>query len=187
MTSQATDPHFSKLLQIAESVERDYELRILPEMWEDSPLAWLKLGLTSPARGKAMRSILERWLVGAGFTVQPLKERAADFAISGRRVKVKASSLWKGGTYRFQQIKDQRYDLLICFGLSPTEAHCWVLTKTLLLEQVIGQGYGQHTGASAVETAWLPVTPSHPQSWLLPRSGDLGEALEVLREKAAEG
>ena len=129
-----------------------------------------------------MRTVLQRWLSDEGFTIQPLKERQADFVVNGRRIKVKSSTLWEGETYRFQQIKDQRYDVMVCFGLSPGWAHCWVLSKALLVDEVIGRGHGQHTGAGAMETAWLPVYPDSPQSWLQPQTGDLDEALDTLRE-----
>ncbi len=132
-----------------------------------------------------MRTVLQHWLADEGFAVRALKERQADFVVNGSRVKVKSSTLWQGRAYRFQQIKDQNYDILICFGLSPDEAHCWVLSKPLLLEQVIGQGHGQHTGAGATETFWLAVDPHHPQSWLRPRSGDLDQAHAVLRTTTA--
>jgi hypothetical protein len=100
--------------------------------------------------------------------------------INGHRVEVKFSSLWKSGIYKFQQIRNQNYEYAICLGVSPFEAHCWVISKALLLKHVIGH-MGQHTGVDGQDTSWLTVDPKKPLDWLLQCGGSLDEAFLVLK------
>jgi lipocalin len=100
--------------------------------------------------------------------------------INGHRVEIKFSTLWKTGIYRFQQLRDQNYEYSVCLGISPFEAHCWVISKSILKQYVIGH-MGQHTGSSGQETALLPVKPHKPPEWLAPYGGALDQAFSVLK------
>ena len=175
---------FSRLVAAAHALESEYA-SVESTDWAGSPFEWLKKIPSSRRRGKAAEVLVERWLTGEGFEVGTTGDSGADILVDGYRVEVKSSTLWVSGTYRFQQIRDQNYDLMICLGLSPSEAHCWVLPKALLLERVIGQGRGQHGGADAAETAWLTVDPKSPEAWLRPRDGNLDEAVELIRQSTA--
>ena len=175
---------FSRLVAAAHALESEYA-SVESTDWAGSPFEWLKKIPSSRRRGKAAEVLVERWLTDEGFEVGTTGDSEADILVDGYRVEVKSSTLWVSGTYRFQQIRDQNYDLMICLGLSPSEAHCWVLPKALLLERVIGQGRGQHGGAGAAETAWLTVDPKSPEAWLRPRDGNLDEAVELIRQSTA--
>lgn len=177
-----SSPHFSRLIAITDGLKGEHEPKSFPAEWRDSPLEWLRIGLPSRTKGKVGEVIVERWLRSEGFSVRPPGDTEADLVVNSTRVEVKMSLLWATGIYKFQQLRDQNYSLLLCLGLSPFEAHCWVLPKTLLLARVIGRGRGQHGGASASETAWLQVDPSAPEDWMQPRSGRLDEAIEILRQ-----
>ena len=180
MTDPVSERGFARLVAIAGEIEGEYAASESRD-WRGSPFEWLR-GLQSRRRGKAAETLVERWLSAAGFEVSPPGDSEADLLVNGRRVEVKSSTLWDSGTYRFQQIRDQNYEIMVCLGLSPFEAHCWVLTKSLLLERVIGHGRGQHGGAAATETAWLTVDPDAPEDWLRPRHGRLEDAIELMRE-----
>jgi hypothetical protein len=65
-------------------------------------------------------------------------------------------------------------------GISPFDAHCWVVSKSVLRENVIGH-LGQHTGMTGQETAWFPVHPNNPPEWLKYCGGTLDEAFIILR------
>lgn len=103
-----------------------------------------------------------------------------DRIIEGYRFEIKFSTLWKSGVYKFQQIRDQDYDYLFALGISPFNAHAWVLSKSILYQEVIGHT-GQHTGADATDTAWLSVTVGNEHEWLEPYGGSLAAAREFLK------
>lgn len=174
---------FSNLVAIAKTLEDEYEPRFFPQQWADSPFGWLKIGLPSRTRGKAAEVLVERWLSTEQFDVSPAKGPEADLVVNGIRVEVKMSTLWEVGTYKFQQIRDQDYEVLICLGLSPSEAHCWVLPKELAFSHARHQ-HGGAAGRSNVR--WFGVDPKAPPSWLLPQYGSLHEALELMRQATAQ-
>ena len=125
------------------------------------------------------------WLAMQGFAVEPAGDSEADRVVNGHRVEIKFSTLWKQGIYVFQQIRDQRYDWLICLGVSPFDAHAWVLSKSYLLN-----GWGklegfksQHGGQDGKDTAWMRVKSSAPHDWLHGKGGSLQEAAEVLQRE----
>jgi len=111
--------------------------------------------------------------------VGPSPDSDADMLVNDHRVEIKFSTLWKNGINKFQQIRNQNYEYAVCLGISPHEAHCWVISKEILLENVIGH-LGQHTGASSQETAWITIIPSNPPEWLSACGGNLSRAYEVL-------
>ncbi len=89
----------------------------------------------------------------------------ADRVIDGKRVEIKFSTLWKTGVYKFQQVRDQNYELLFCLGISPFDAHAWLIPKRVLLDHVIGHT-GQHTGAGGTDTPWINVAVGSPPDWM---------------------
>ena len=95
---------------------------------------------------------------------------------------MKFSMKWEEGVYKFQQIKDQRYDFLVCLGVSPFEAHSWIFTKEFLLENRGNlEGFTfQHRGQRGIDTAWIHIEPDAPQEWLSLHGGTLAEALDRL-------
>ena len=174
---------YSRLIAIAKQLEKEYESRVFPKQWAGSPFQWLKIGLPSRTRGKVAEVLLERWLSGEGFEVGTARGTDADLVVNGVRVEVKSSTLWDKGTYRFQQVRDQDYDIVICIGFSPSEAHCWVLSKKL----AYGQSSPQHGGARGGSgVGWLVVDPEAPPSWLRPRYGRLQDALDLIHEATVQ-
>jgi hypothetical protein len=94
-------------------------------------------------------------------------------------VEIKFSTLWKTGVYKFQQIRDQNYDYCFCLGVSPFEAHAWLIPKAVLREHVIGK-MGQHTGVAAADTAWLSFTVGEAYEWMKPHGGSLSDVKAIL-------
>ena len=99
--------------------------------------------------------------------------------IQGYRIEVEFSTQWESGVYKFQQIRDQDYAFLICLGLSPTNAHCWIIPKEVLYDHVIDHK-PQHRGKEGKDTYWLTVVPDRPDDWLEPYGGTLAYASQVL-------
>ena len=152
--------------------------------WDGSPFEWI-LSLPSRSKGKLGERLVIQWSALKGLSVDKSPDSDADMLINGHRVEVKFSTLWKTGIYKFQQIRDQDYDFGVFLGISPFEAHCWVVSKELLKGFVIGH-MGQHTGATGKETAWLTVDPNKPPTWLSASGGTLEQAFEVLRNLSSK-
>lgn len=141
--------------------------------WVTSPFRRL-LSLPPRTRGSVGEHLVERWAAGLGLPVGRADSSHFDRRIGAARVEVKLSTLWVEGFYRFQQIRDQGYDLAVFVGISPFDVHAWCVPKAVLAEHVIGR-LGQHTGKGGAETAWVSVTPGAEPAWLAP----FGSTLEV--------
>lgn len=147
-------------------------------LWRGSPFEWVKT-IPSGSKGKLGKLLVYQWCALKGLPVGPSPDSDADMLVNKHRVEIKFSTLWNNGIYKFQQIRNQNYEYAVCLGISPHEAHCWVISKEILLENVIGH-LGQHTGASGQETAWITIIPSNPPEWLSVCGGNLSSAYEVL-------
>jgi hypothetical protein len=108
-----TDPEVRLLAGIAHTLQADYAAALLP--WQDSPFAWIK---TRPSRqvGSIGEKLLSGYLAAKGFNVARSPDSEADRVIEGLRCEIKFSTLWEGGFYKFQQLRDQNYALAICPG-----------------------------------------------------------------------
>lgn len=168
------------VVTIAAKLKQDYVRAGADDPWADSPFAWIK---TRPSRqvGKIGEELVARWCEGLGLDVTATRDSQADRVIAGRRVEIKFSTLWASGTYTFQQLRDQDYAFAICLGVSPHDAHAWVVSKAVLRERVIGHT-PQHTGKIGTDTFWFSVDPAAPPHWLAPYGGNLERAAEILRE-----
>ena len=172
-----TTNDFNLLASGATYIKSDLEKEIIA--WKDSPFEWV-LKLPAGSKGKLGKHLIYQWCGVKGLSVDRCPDSEADMLINGHRVEVKFSTLWKSGIYKFQQIRNQNYEYSVCLGISPFEAHCWVISKSILKQYVIGH-MGQHTGASGKETAWLTVDPHKPPDWLTPYGGTLDQAFSVLK------
>lgn len=178
MARRIRDPDVRLLAAIASTLEPDY-IHEEEDPWRDSPFGWIK---TRPSRqrGKIGEQLVAGWCAAKGFDVVRSPDAEADRLIEGRRVEIKFSTLWKSGVYKFQQIRDQNYEYAICLGLSPFDAHCWVIPKSLLRRHVIGHT-PQHMGRRGSDTAWLSFEASNPAKWLSSCGGRLAKAARLLR------
>ena len=147
--------------------------------WLDSPFEWV-LHIPAGTKGKLGKQLVFQWCALKGLSVDRSPDSQADMLINNHRVEVKFSTLWKEGFYKFQQFRDQNYEYAVCLGISPFNAHCWVISKSLLMRYVIGH-LGQHTGISGKETSWLTVNPAKPLEWLSTCGGTLEEAFSVMK------
>lgn len=173
-----TDPEVRLLAAISSTLEADYTER--DRAWAGSPFAWIK---TRPSRqvGAIGENLVAGWLAARGFNVARSPELDADRVIEGLRVEIKFSTLWTNTPiYKFQQLRDQNYDVAICLGISPFDAHCWVIEKKAILaawrdphnREIIGQ----HAGGG--DTAWIDVSPANPGAWMRRCGGSLRDGLQ---------
>ena len=136
------------------------------DMWAGSPYRWLR-ALSSRARGSAGEGIVAGWLEGHGFTVMPPSSTDHDRRVGDVKIEVKLSTLWSSGILRFQQLRDQDYDVVALLGVSPRLLQLWVVPKAVIWQHAVGQ----HSGAGATETRWLTIDPADPPGWLAPYGG----------------
>jgi hypothetical protein len=168
---------FELLASTANFIEPEFQRDL--SAWGGSPFEWI-LSLPSGSKGKLGKRLVYQWCAAQGLSVDRCRDSDADMLINGHRIEVKFSTLWQQGIYTFQQIRDQDYEYAVCLGISPFEAHCWVLSKKILKKQVIGH-LGQHTGSSGKDTAWFSVDPKNPEEWLVPFGGTLEDACIILK------
>lgn len=169
---------FERFVSIASSLRADYVGD--DDRWAGSPFAWI-VQRPSRQRGKIGEQLVTGWCEAKGLEVTASGDSEADRVIEGRRVEIKFSTLWKNGTYVFQQFRDQNYEAALCLGVSPFDVHCWVVPKAVLKRHVIGRA-PQHAGRSGRDTFWLRVVPSAPPDWIRPLGGSLGDAWRILRQ-----
>lgn len=173
----ATSTDFELLATSANYIKND--LIKSNSAWIGSPFDWV-MGLAPGTKGKLGKLLAYQWCALKGLSVGSSPDSEADMTVNGHRVEVKFSTIWQEGSYRFQQIRNQNYEYSICLGISPQTANCWVISKKILMEFVIGH-LGQHTGAKGTETAWFLVYPDNPPPWLIGCGGTLEQAYAVLR------
>ncbi len=146
--------------------------------WEGSPFGWIRQ-IPSRRRGAVGEKLVEGYLACKGFTVDRSPDSEADRLIDGIRAEIKMSTLWENGTYTFQQLRDQNYQFAICLGISPFDAHCWVLPKQTIMNQwELGGIRSQHGGAGGTDTRWLKVNPEDVPAWLNDCGGTLSQAVQ---------
>jgi hypothetical protein len=177
MTLPESTSDFKLLATASSYIRKDFEEG--NKEWANSPFEWI-LDLPAGSKGRLGKLLVYQWSALKGLAVDRCTDSEADMLINGHRVEVKFSTLWKSGIYKFQQIRDQNYEYSVCLGISPFEAHCWVLSKAVLKRYVIGH-LGQHTGSYGKETAWITIDPKMPPDWAAKLGGTLDNAFIVLK------
>ncbi len=175
--NQPINSDFEFFASITSHIRPEFEG--VDENWIGSPFVWIH-SLSSGARGKLGKRLVSAWCAAKGLLIDSSPDPDADLRINGHRIEIKFSTLWKTGIYKFQQIRDQNYEFVICLGVSPFDVHCWVLSKKLLYQYIIGHK-PQHRGASGTDTFWFSVKPNSPPDWLMGTGGTLNEAFELLK------
>lgn len=152
------------------------------EQWRNSPFAWVRM-LPSRTSGAVGEQLVEAWLRTFGFDVARPSSHEHDRVVNGTPCEIKFSTLWENGRYSFQQIRDQHYHIAIFLGVSPHDAHCWVIPKLELIRQWHDQDgalSSQHGGSRGVDTAWFQVDPRQPPDWITQWGGHLSDARDAL-------
>lgn len=174
---------YHELVCISKSMQSEYAEE--NKQWTGSPFEWIKY---RPSRsiGAIGEKIVSAWLALHDFSISRSPDTEADRIVEGIRVEIKFSTLWKNGTYLFEQIRDQNYEIAIFLGISPNDAHCWVIPKRDLMrlwkeEHRISSQHGGHSGS---DTAWARLSPDKsgaPDDIVLSQYGNgLHEALVSL-------
>ena len=176
---EINDPDVQILAALAADKESEYADD--DAMWLGSPFRWIK---TRPSRqiGSIGEALVAGWCAVRGFDVVRSPDSEADRIVNGFRVEIKFSTLWTDNLiYKFQQIRDQNYDYCFCIGVSPFDAHAWLIPKSELAQSRPPSYVPQHGGAAGRDTKWLSFTAAEPPAWLSPFGGRLGEVAKLLK------
>ena len=144
--------------------------------WENSPFEWV-LKLPPARKGKLGGDLIASWLKSKGLHIDPTKDSTKTIVINRHKIALKFSTLWANGVYKFQQIRDEGYDFVLCLGISPFNAHCWVLPR----EFAIKHATRQHKGTEGYEY-WMTIDPLNPPEWTQDYGGTLNKAYQILRK-----
>ena len=184
MATRITDPEVHRLATIAGVIEQDY--RNTTTDWAHSPFGWIK-ALPSRSAGAVFESLVAGWCAAKGLDVVRSPDSDADRIIAGLRTEIKGSTLWRNGSYKFQQLRDQNYSIVVCLGISPFDAHCWVIEKDdVMALWDAGVISSQHGGASGSDTAWVTVNPANPPGWIQPYGGTLPEGFARIKSLTSQ-
>ena len=162
--------------RISATVQEEYRPAGGVDPWEASPFGWIKKE-SSRRRGAIGERLVQAWAREVGLRVTGRSDSGHDCRIEDVAVEVKFSTLWEGGNFTFQQIRDQSYAVAALLGLEPQAVHLWFLPKEMLWDNAVGQ----HTGAAAHDTKWLTFAAASPPTWLAPYGGRLDHALSAVR------
>ncbi len=175
------DRELEYLYSIADSLKSFYIVDEKYDPWKNSPFGWIK---TRPSRqeGKIGEQLVAEWCKLKNFTVSKSGDSEADLIINGYRVEVKFSTIWETGIYKFQQLRDQRYEYAFFLGISPFAAHSWFVSKEILKLYVIGHK-PQHAGKAGSDTFWLDFPVNKPPEWLEPYGGSLSQVYPILQRE----
>ena len=173
---QIEDLDLRLLAEVATALHGEYQDD--DDEWANSPFGWIK---QQPSRrvGKIGEQLVARWCTRNGFSVSPAPTSDSDRVIDNLKMEIKFSTLWKGGFFKFQQLRNQEYDAVFCLGISPFAAYAWVIPKAIIWQQPAGV-QPQHGGQQGRDTLWLQVQPGDEPQWLRRWGGTLSEARAAL-------
>ena len=182
MPQQNDAADFQLLSASAKRFETDSDYDVA--RWAGTPFFWL-MGLPIKTKGSYYERIFSDWCTAKGLKVEPAQGTEADRVVGGKRTEIKGAMLSKADTYVFNQIRDQNYEILLCMGMSPHDAHLWAIPKhEAMYRWARGQIKNQHAGGK--DTGILTVDPTNPPDWIRPYGGTLSAGfarLETLTRK----
>ena len=147
--------------------------------WEASPFLWIAKTRSSRRRGAIGEALVRAWAEHEGFHVQPAVNSGHDCRINDLKVEIKLSTLWESGVFKFQQFRDQDYEIGLLLGIEPQRVSLWVVPKEDLWSSQIPF---QHGGQKGRDTKWLSFRPETPPDWLRQHGGRLLDARAALEQ-----
>lgn len=177
---EINDPDVQILVALSQSIKGEY-VNPASDPWVGSPFEWILRIRSSRQRGKIGEQLIAGWAATRELNVVRSPNSESDRVIENKKVEVKFSTLWTNGQYVFQQIRDQDYDFLICLGLSPYSAQAWIVSKSQLLRDIIGNSsHSQHRGRQGSDTYWIAFKPNNPPEIFNDQPGTLAHVYETL-------
>lgn len=139
------------------------------DIWKGSKFEKLKKTPSPRARGAMAERLLKQILIKKGCKITKPKSKSSeyDLHVNGLRVEVKMSTLWNSNesSFKWQQIRNQEYDLILFMAVYPNELKIWGATKETIRKEVFGKDeLRQHAGKNGKqELYWI----SDQQPWFV--------------------
>jgi site-specific DNA-methyltransferase (adenine-specific) len=153
------------------------ELEDENDPWENSPFEWI-LKLPPRKKGKLGGKLIASWLAGKGIQLEQTRDASETLRINGLQFAIKFSTIWANGIYKFQQIRAKGYDYVICLGISPFDAHCWVFERKFAIEHA----KPQHFQGTKVVDYWMEINPHEAKDESRDCGGTLDQAYRILKK-----
>ncbi len=170
------DADFLLIGSLSRELERDYS-PAEPDVWAGTVFEWISEA-QSARKGAVGKKLVRRWAEQEGMDVTAKSDRGHDFCVDGVRMAVKLSLVWADGGFVFEQIRDQKYDVVSLLALEPTRVRLWIVPKEVLWEHATWQ----HKGAAGRDTKWLLFPATDPPAWLKSYGGQLARAKKALKQ-----
>jgi len=164
---------FIMLAAMASHMQQELEDEKNP--WENSAFEWI-LSLPPRKKGKLGGKLVTSWLASKGIQSDSTKDSSEKLQINDLSFAIKFSTLWANDIYKFQQIRPDGYDYVICLGISPFKAHCWILER----KYAIKHAKPQHKSGKVADY-WIEIDPQQPKDWIKDYGGTLDQAYSFLK------
>lgn len=140
---------YQRLASVASYLQQNFDTQ--NEMWKGSPFEWLRQ-LSARRKRKFGRILISSWFKNEGLDIEKTRDVSETLEVKGNKIAFKFSTLWTTGEYKFQQIREDGYDYVLCFGISPFEAHAWVFER----EYILAHASKQHKAGKGAEY-WISI------------------------------
>lgn len=127
--------------------------------WKDSPFSFLIPEVSIKESGGFGEALLAMYATELGYAVTPHSNPNDfyDMDIDGKRIEVKFATQGKDGGFVANQIRNQAYDYVIVFALTPVDVIYWLFTK----QQAWELGSEQHGTDEDKDTKILALKPKN--------------------------
>jgi hypothetical protein len=157
------------LAATASYIQKDLEEQ--NDLWKNSPFEWI-LQLPARKKGKLARQLVASWLATKGISYELSGDSSETLVINKYRFAIKFSTIWATRLYKFQQIRSEGFDYVICLGISPFNAHCWIFDRAYAIKNAKKQHATEY---------WMTINPEQPQDWVQGYGGTLDQAYSRLK------
>ena len=152
-------------------IEPEFTENLIPEAWKQSPFVMFKHFRNSSIGAAGVRLVCSL-CQNYGVNITNSKGTKSDKRIGKTLIEIKFATLGKNGKYTFNQLRTEGYDVVILLGITPTDAHLWVIPR----EVAVGHGRQQH----GPETYMLQLNPVEMPEWMAAYYGHSPERIGAL-------
>lgn len=148
---------YKRLGELAVEMKETY-ISPRKQEWSNSPFSFLIPEMTIKDIGKFGEALLIRFGQEQGYNIcsAEINNDVFDVWLNDIPVEVKFATQAESGSFIANQIRDQAYQYVIVFALTPTEVVYWVFTK----DEAWSLGSWQHGTNEVKDTKMLSLRPT---------------------------